>query len=181
MSVREGGEGGELGDVLVDGSHLLVGGRNIVYKLGLADLLVQKSLEWSASEQDRSVCLVKGKSEASCQNYIKVLKKYTTEAGRFLVCGINAFKPECRDYVEDGATFLMTRKSKGVGLCPYGPGHNSTALLVGDQLYAGTAADYQVWGACGWHLWIQPGWHFGWFLLLPPLFGTFGWNSWLWV
>ena len=144
LACREGGEGGELGDVLVDGSHLLVGSRNVVYKLGLADLLVKKSLEWSASEQDKSVCLVKGKSEASCQNYIKVLKKYSADEGRFLVCGTNAFKPECRDYVEDGAAFLMTRKSKGVGLCPYGPGHNSTALLVGEHLYAGTAADYQV-------------------------------------
>jgi semaphorin 6 len=37
----------------------------------------------------------------------------------------------------------MTKKSKGVGLCPYSPDHNSTAVLVGDKLYAGTAADYQ--------------------------------------
>jgi hypothetical protein len=26
---------------------------------------------WVAGEQDRSVCVVKGKSEESCQNYIK--------------------------------------------------------------------------------------------------------------
>ena len=63
--------------------------RNVVFKLGLSDLSVRKKLNWykikekkifpflkhfsrSASEQDKSVCLVKGKSEASCQNYIKV-------------------------------------------------------------------------------------------------------------
>jgi len=136
-------ESGELGVLLVDGAHLLVGSRNVVFKLGLADLSVRKKLNWSASEQDKSVCLVKGKSEASCQNYIKVLKKYEEEDGRYLICGTNAYKPECRDYVEDGDTYLMTKKTKGVGLCPYSPEHNSTAVLVGDQLYAGTAADYQ--------------------------------------
>ena len=116
-----------------------------------------------------------------------------------MICGTNAYKPECRDYVEvifpqskiflhhslsrdlvqDGDTYLMTKKSKGVGLCPYrfsltttslleskaakrelhlksetkhdidtdtlfSPDHNNTAVLVGDKLYAGTAADYQV-------------------------------------
>ena len=127
-----------------------------------------------------------------------MLKKYEEEDGRYLICGTNAYKPECRDYVEvifpqskiflhhslsrdlvqDGDTYLMTKKSKGVGLCPYrfsidenlliriksskattasketkhdvdtdtlfSPDHNSTAVLVGDKLYAGTAADYQV-------------------------------------
>ena len=42
---------GELGVSLVDGPHLLVGGRNRVYKLGLEDLVVQKTLDWGASEQ----------------------------------------------------------------------------------------------------------------------------------
>ena len=69
----------------------------------------------------------------------QVLKKYEEEDGRYLICGTNAYKPECRDYVEvvftfepekknslafvffvkDGDTYLMTKKSKGVGLCPY--------------------------------------------------------------
>jgi hypothetical protein len=110
---------GELGVVLVDGSHLLVGGRNVVYKIGLGALVVKKTLDWSASEQDKSVCLVKGKSEASCQNYIMVLKKFADDQGRYVICGTNAYKPECREYVEDAGTYLMTKKSKGVGLCPY--------------------------------------------------------------
>ena len=46
--------------------------------------------------------------------------------------------------MEDAGTYLMTKKSKGVGMCPYSPDHNSTSVLVEDQLYAGTAADYQV-------------------------------------
>jgi len=129
--------------LLVDGPHLLIGARNTVYKLSIRDMKVRQVLEWSASEQDRNVCLVKGKSELSCQNYIKVLKKFENDAGRYLICGTNAFKPECREYVEDAGSYLMTKKSKGVGLCPYSPDHNSTSVLVQDKLYAGTAADYQ--------------------------------------
>ena len=132
------------GVILVDGAHILVGSRNTMYKLSIEDLKVRQKLEWNASEQDKNVCLVKGKSELSCQNYIKVLKKFDNDEGRYLICGTNAFKPECREYVEDAGTYLMTKKSKGVGMCPYSPDHNSTAVLVQDQLYAGTAADYQV-------------------------------------
>jgi len=129
--------------VLVDKNHILVGARNIMYKLNVPELQVKQKLEWNASEQDKSVCVVKGKSDISCQNYIKVLKKFDNDEGRYLVCGTNAFKPECREYVDDHGIYLMTKKSKGVGMCPYSPDHNSTAVLVEDQLYAGTAADYQ--------------------------------------
>ena len=130
--------------VLVDGGHVLLGGRNKVYKLSLEDLKQRLVLDWTSSEQDKNVCLVKGKSEMSCQNYIKVLKKFENDEGRYLICGTNAFKPECREYVEDAGSYLMTKKSKGVGMCPYSPEHNSTSVLVKDQLYAGTSADYQV-------------------------------------
>ena len=58
--------------VLVSGHHLLVGARNVVYKLDTRDMREQQQLGWTATEQDRNVCLVKGKTENSCQNYIKV-------------------------------------------------------------------------------------------------------------
>ena len=58
--------------VLVSGQHLLVGARNVVYKLDTRDMREQQQLGWTATEQDRNVCLVKGKTENSCQNYIKV-------------------------------------------------------------------------------------------------------------
>ena len=34
------------------------------------------------------------------QLFAQVLKKYEEEDGRYLICGTNAYKPECRDYVE---------------------------------------------------------------------------------
>ena len=115
-------ESGELGVLLVDGSHLLVGSRSSHHHhhrhhhhhsswrlvaqfqndndqpnenlsgMQFSNWVSQTSacernsagkrknifsnlkyLWRSASEQDKSVCLVKGKSEASCQNYIKVI------------------------------------------------------------------------------------------------------------
>ena len=63
----------------MDGDHVLVGGKNTVYKLHIRDLKLRQVLEWNSSEQDKSVCLVKGKSEMSCQNYIKVLKKFEND------------------------------------------------------------------------------------------------------
>jgi hypothetical protein len=34
-----------------------------------------------------------------------------------------------REYVEDTGTYLMTKEVKGIGLCPFSPTHNSTAVL----------------------------------------------------
>ena len=35
----------------------------------------------------------------------------------------------------------MRSERSGLGLAPFDPDHNSTALLVGEDLYAGTVAD----------------------------------------
>ena len=54
--------------------------------------------------------LYKGEPEASPPSHLhrvltQVLKKYEEEDGRYLICGTNAYKPECRDYVEVTFTF----------------------------------------------------------------------------
>ena len=44
---------------------------------------------------------------------VKVLKAYENDSGRYLVCGTNAYKPVCRDYVQDsGAYNLLFFKEK---------------------------------------------------------------------
>ena len=71
------------GAILVDGAYVLVGSRNIMYKLSIEDLKVRQTLEWNASEGGKDMCLLKGKPEFSCQNYIKVLKKFDNDEGRY--------------------------------------------------------------------------------------------------
>ena len=39
------------------------------------------------------------------------------------------------------ASYVMRSERSGLGLAPFDPDHNSTALLVGEDLYAGTVAD----------------------------------------
>ena len=55
---------------------LLVGGKNVVYKLNAQDLSLIQVLKWSPSEFEVELCVMKGKAESECQNYIKVLKQY---------------------------------------------------------------------------------------------------------
>lgn len=81
-----------------DGISLLIGARNVVYNLSLADLTenYDQRITWNSMDRDRELCIVKGKSEDECQNYIRVLAQ--TDTSSLLVCGTNSFKPRCRTY-----------------------------------------------------------------------------------
>ena len=62
---------------------LMVGARNILYKLSAEELRLTQTLQWHSLDQDRESCLVKGKSIIECQNYIKVLQQFKVSSGRF--------------------------------------------------------------------------------------------------
>ncbi|XP_043278781.1 semaphorin-1A isoform X2 [Venturia canescens] len=126
--------------VLRDGNYLLVGGRNLVHNLSLTDLTEQQRLTWYSAEEDIKMCVVKGKDEDSCQNYVRVLVK--TNPTNLLVCGTNAFKPMCRDYTIVAGNYTMSGEKNGQALCPYDPQHNSTFVYVDGELYTGTVADF---------------------------------------
>ena len=58
------------------GDNLLIGAKNILYKLNAQELRVTQTLRWSSLEPEIDNCLVKGKTLSECQNYIKVLEQY---------------------------------------------------------------------------------------------------------
>jgi len=144
-----------------DGHSLLIGARNVVYNLSLADLTenYDQRITWNSADRDRELCLVKGKSEDECQNYIRVLA--APDKSSLLVCGTNSFKPKCRTYttirekittvnktttaqptlIDDGILRLKHEFS-GTGSCPLDPRHNSTAIFTGGELYSGTVSDF---------------------------------------
>ncbi|XP_059060921.1 semaphorin-1A isoform X1 [Achroia grisella] len=126
--------------LLRDGNYLLVGGRNVVYNLSLTDLTEQRRLVWYSPENDGKMCVVKGKDEESCQNYIRVL--VSLGPGRLLVCGTNSFRPYCREYSVQRESYHMEREKSGQAVCPYDPEHNSTAVYADGELYSGTVADF---------------------------------------
>ena len=124
---------------------LLLGARNIVYKLSSSELRLKQTLVWDAAETARETCVVKGKNREVCQNFIVVLKQYPTDPSKFLVCGTNAFSPKCRQYIDERGGFVELQRSEvsGLGLAPLDPGQNSTAVLTENgDIYAGTVADF---------------------------------------
>ena len=60
----------------LDQDILMVGARNILYKLSAEELRLSQTLQWHSQDLDRESCLVKGKSILDCQNYIKVLQQF---------------------------------------------------------------------------------------------------------
>ncbi|XP_038106045.1 semaphorin-1A isoform X3 [Culex quinquefasciatus] len=86
------------------------------------------------------MCVMKGKDEDLCQNYIRVLALPTP--GTLLGCGTNAFRPLCRVYGINGNSYSVESEKPGQAVCPYDPAHNSTAVYVDNELYSGTVADF---------------------------------------
>ncbi|XP_042895168.1 semaphorin-1A [Parasteatoda tepidariorum] len=123
-----------------DGDSLLVGARNIVYNISLQSLQEQKRLEWFSVKEDIGMCILKGKSVAECQNYVRVLARKSEDT--ILVCGTNAFKPMCRNYKQTPTDYIVIKEQSGEGLCPYDPNHNSTAIYADGDLYVATVAQF---------------------------------------
>lgn len=120
-----------------DGNSLLIGARNVVYNISLQDLTenIEQRIEWNSRERDTELCLVKGKSEEDCNNYIRVLAKQNNTS--LLVCGTNSYNPRCRQYLrnnEDGS-YEVAREQSGRGYCPYDPRHNSTFMFTGELIF----------------------------------------------
>lgn len=65
-----------------------------------------------------------------------------TAAGRFLLCGTNAFKPICREYNVLPRNYTVEKEKPGQAVCPYDPHHNSTAIYVGKLM--GEQQGYKV-------------------------------------
>ena len=60
---------------------------------------ILQRLVWYSSDDDIRMCKYKGKSEEACQNYIRVLAKKAEN--KVFICGTNAYKPKCREYLEN--------------------------------------------------------------------------------
>ncbi|KAI4886606.1 hypothetical protein NFI96_000804 [Prochilodus magdalenae] len=120
-------------------NQLIVGARNYLFRLSLADLSLLQSAEWGVDEDTRRSCQSKGKTEDECQNYVRVL---LLSGPRLFTCGTNAFSPVCTTRpVSDLAQVFDA--VNGVARCPYDPKHNSTAMLTDSgELYAATVIDF---------------------------------------
>ncbi|KAK0091440.1 hypothetical protein PV326_003231, partial [Microctonus aethiopoides] len=54
-------------------------------------------IQWSSSIAHWELCNLKGASEDDCQNYVRVFGRQGPD--KFLACGTNAYKPQCKQFV----------------------------------------------------------------------------------
>ncbi|EHH51089.1 hypothetical protein EGM_10415 [Macaca fascicularis] len=120
-------------------NQLIVGARNYLFRLSLANVSLLQATEWASSEDTRRSCQSKGKTEEECQNYVRVL---IVTGRKVFMCGTNAFSPVCTSR-QVGNVSRTIEKINGVARCPYDPRHNSTAVISSQgELYAATVIDF---------------------------------------
>ncbi|CAI4221806.1 unnamed protein product [Auanema sp. JU1783] len=151
LGYRFGGRGADNADesdhfklLALDGDSLLVGAKNAVYNLSLTTLKVHHTINWAPPASIIEECMMKGKSKGDCQNYIRVLASQSN--GKCLICGTHAFSPKCREYSYDAVDGQLKdrRQFDGVGISPFDPRDNSTALFLpeSNEIFTGTVSDF---------------------------------------
>ncbi|KRY74414.1 Semaphorin-1A [Trichinella pseudospiralis] len=126
-----------------DNHTIVVGTKNAMLNVSLSTLSVIKTLEWPPTADDVSLCLVKGKTQNDCHNFIRLM--YKQPDNRMIICGTNAFKPLCRQYQLTAKNdYEIVREFSGVAIVPFDPRQNGTALYVPetDEIYTATFADF---------------------------------------
>ncbi|XP_011308479.1 semaphorin-1A isoform X2 [Fopius arisanus] len=123
-------------------TFILIGARNAIYNISLHDLteIADQRVQWSSTDAHRELCNLKGRSDDDCQNYVRVFGRHGPD--KFLACGTNAYKPQCRQFIVQDGAYVGGGDTDGLGICPHDPQHNSTAVFAGGQLYAATVADF---------------------------------------
>ncbi|EPQ11980.1 Semaphorin-5B [Myotis brandtii] len=132
---------GDFSQLALDPSRnqLIVGARNYLFRLSLANVSLLQATEWASNEDTRRSCQSKGKTEEECQNYVRVL---IVTGRKVFLCGTNAFSPVCSSRQVGNLSRTM-EKINGVARCPYDPRHNSTAVISSQgELYAATVIDF---------------------------------------
>ncbi|NWH78744.1 SEM6B protein, partial [Piaya cayana] len=114
---------------------LFIGDRDNVYRVslepsGAGEMRYHRKLTWRSNQHDISICRMKGKHEAECRNFIKVL--LVRNESLLFVCGTNAFNPVCANYSMDTLEPVGDNIS-GMARCPYDPKHANVALFTGQR------------------------------------------------
>jgi len=125
------------------GYSVLVGAKNVVYNVSLDDLEenVPQRITWNSDPVETDLCLLKGRSQDECHNFIRVLQPQPNNS--LLVCGTNAFSPKCRTYVKNrDHVYEVLQEFDGRGYSPYNPILSNTLISLGSQLFSGATADF---------------------------------------
>ncbi|XP_064215610.1 semaphorin-5B [Tribolium castaneum] len=120
-------------------NQVLVGARDVLFRLSLTKLELLESAEWPASTDKRIECINKGQSDEFCHNYIKIL---LTNGKNLFVCGTNAFSPQCSTRKIENVSDV-TEWVDGLAKCPYNPAANITGFMSErGEYYFGGPTDF---------------------------------------
>ncbi|XP_068110907.1 semaphorin-4A-like [Hyperolius riggenbachi] len=103
------------------------------------------TVSWPSHEDQFYSCVLKGRKEAECFNFIRVLQLINST--HLYVCGTNSFNPLCT-YINLDTFSLATDQDNeilvvnGRGQSPFDPRRRHTEILVGDELYSGTINNF---------------------------------------
>ncbi|XP_063003342.1 semaphorin-6B [Elgaria multicarinata webbii] len=130
--------------ILTFNRTLFIGDRDSLYRISLepasaGEMRYHRKLTWTSNQHDINICRMKGKHEAECRNFIKVLLLHNNNM--LFVCGTNAFNPVCANYSMD-ALELIGDNISGMARCPYDPKHANVALFTGGMLFTATVTDF---------------------------------------
>ncbi|XP_053119599.1 semaphorin-6A-like [Hemicordylus capensis] len=123
---------------------LYIGAKDYAYSVGLdieytKDIYFSDSLSWKVGRDGVDNCLIRGKPENECHNFIKVLLRKNDET--LLICGTYAANPYCR-YFKMNSLEPEGEPIKGHGRCPYNYKDGNIALFSDGDLYSATASDF---------------------------------------
>uniref|UniRef100_A0A0N5A186 Sema domain-containing protein n=1 Tax=Parastrongyloides trichosuri TaxID=131310 RepID=A0A0N5A186_PARTI len=123
-------------------NYLIIGGRDKAYNISIKTGNIISSYTWISSKKDQDECIMKGRNEEECHNYIRVLSP-DKPRNRTLICGTNSFKPKCRvidgDMREEAGNIFQF---SGIGIVSYDPLYESTFIRDGDELYSSSVTDF---------------------------------------
>lgn len=125
---------------------LFLGAKDAILALDTKNLKQQpRKIVWAVPEEKKRSCVGKGKTEADCNNYIRLLE--FLKDGRIYVCGTYAFDPQCAflhispfslEKTEDGGV----KMESGKGKCPFEPSQRYTAVMADGILYTAATSNF---------------------------------------
>ncbi|XP_078250532.1 semaphorin-4F isoform X2 [Pogona vitticeps] len=119
---------------------LYVGARNAIFALPLGAIDQRpKKISWTAPKAHQDSCMQKGKEEAECQNFVRLLD--FANRSHLFVCGTFAFDPQC-GYIKASEFRLVERLETGRKKCPFEPLQPSSAIMADGALYVATVSNF---------------------------------------
>ncbi|XP_015199343.1 semaphorin-4F [Lepisosteus oculatus] len=124
---------------------LYLGARDTILALDTRDFTKWRTISWEVPKDKRDTCINKGKTEADCHNYVRLLQFLSAE--QIYVCGTYAFDPQCTflnvmkfslELQENGEV----RMESGKGKCPFEPAQHYTAVMADGLLYTATTSNF---------------------------------------